>query len=293
MPQIRIHFETTELYELGNIFAPDVIEKKSPWGGYLRSYELNGKEGMDSMLAELRKTQWRLIRALAPQMTPQSPTLNFTLQPMHDPLEGIHKENLSAFKVRVDNPRATELSHAIDVVVLGMNWTRHDHLPHGPQRYLNKHYRPPLLMCAPHSLLPYIWISRSTPSASTAYRSSAPSLDRRLRACTLHQITTARARRVSDEVFKFSKHLDRLGSTESWCCVCVGGRGPAPKWGASSSVWLIRRRGAVCGRRLARGLPCCVDFSRARQERVDPAVVTGWCAEWSSNRRGVLAEVSE
>ncbi|KAJ7443048.1 hypothetical protein B0H11DRAFT_1932034 [Mycena galericulata] len=274
MPQIRIHFETTELYELGNIFAPDVIEKKSPWGGYLRSYELNGKEGMDSMLAELRKTQWRLIRALAPQMTPQS-SINWISSRLNNPLEGIHKENLSAFKVRVDNPRATELSHAIDVVVLGMNWTRHD-----------------------HSLLPYIWISRSTPSASTAYRSSAPSLDRRLRACTLHQITTARARRVSDEVFKFSKHLDRLGSTESWCCVCVGGRGPAPKWGASSSVWLIRRRGAVCGRRLARGLPCCVDFSRARQERsfqerVDPAVVTGWCAEWSSNRRGVLAEVSE
>ncbi|KAJ6616924.1 hypothetical protein B0H10DRAFT_2190302 [Mycena sp. CBHHK59/15] len=44
-----------ELYELGNIFAPDVIEKKSPWGGYLRSYELNGKEGMDSMLAEFEE----------------------------------------------------------------------------------------------------------------------------------------------------------------------------------------------------------------------------------------------
>ncbi|KAJ6608851.1 hypothetical protein B0H10DRAFT_2438834 [Mycena sp. CBHHK59/15] len=55
MPQIRIHFGTTELYELGNIFAPNVIEKKSPWGGYLRSYELNGKEGMDSMLAEFEE----------------------------------------------------------------------------------------------------------------------------------------------------------------------------------------------------------------------------------------------
>ncbi|KAJ7434201.1 hypothetical protein B0H11DRAFT_2258694 [Mycena galericulata] len=53
--QIRIHFGTTELYELGNIFALDGIEKKSPRGGYLRSYELNGKEGMDSMLAEFEE----------------------------------------------------------------------------------------------------------------------------------------------------------------------------------------------------------------------------------------------
>ncbi|KAJ7497892.1 hypothetical protein B0H11DRAFT_2384780 [Mycena galericulata] len=53
--QIRIHFGTTELYELSNIFALDGIEKKSPRGGYLRSYELNGKEGMDSMLAEFEE----------------------------------------------------------------------------------------------------------------------------------------------------------------------------------------------------------------------------------------------
>ncbi|KAK7041198.1 hypothetical protein R3P38DRAFT_3179797 [Favolaschia claudopus] len=53
LPRITLHFgRTSEVFDLEKIFDLTRLEERSPWGGSLMSYALNGQRTLDDLLAE-------------------------------------------------------------------------------------------------------------------------------------------------------------------------------------------------------------------------------------------------